>query len=99
MLHEAKIKTSQYDGVCLHKKTGKWQVEFIVNSRKQYGGIFYNELNAAKRVNQLCEELKIPHRNHGIGAIPNEVTNKFFFLMESEKALHVRSGVFFYGFQ
>jgi len=73
---QAKRKTSQYDGVCLHKKTGKWQVEFIVNSRKQYGGIFYNELNAAKRVNQLCEELRIPHRNHGIGAIPNEAKKK-----------------------
>merc|ERR1712034_278294 len=50
--------TSQYKGVHWHNK--KWYVHFYFTRGKQkYGGTFKNELDAAKRVNQLCEEMKI----------------------------------------
>merc|ERR1712034_245193 len=37
----------------------------------KYGGSFSDEVDAAKRVNQLCEELGIPEKNPGIGTMPN----------------------------
>ena len=36
------------------------------------GGTFNDELDAAKRVNQLCEEMGIPYKNPGISATPNQ---------------------------
>ena len=59
---------SQYKGVHWHKPSGKWNV--VVRSKDmkiKYGGSFIDELDAAKRVNQLCVELKIPEQNPGIG--------------------------------
>merc|ERR1712034_14759 len=41
-----------------------------------YGGYFENELDAAKRVNQLCEELEIPLQNPEISGVPNEQSQK-----------------------
>ena len=46
--------------------------------------MFKDELDAAKRVNQLCEEQGIPLQNPEISAIPNEqyqVTKNYFCLM------------------
>ena len=34
----------------------------------QYGGLFVNELDAAKRVNQLCDEFGIKQKNSGINS-------------------------------
>ena len=42
--------------------------------KPKYGGIFNNELDAAKRVNQLCDECGIPQKNLGIGTIQYQVT-------------------------
>jgi len=67
---KAKGKTSQYKGIFLHKQTGKWNVGFRLNENKIYGGSFIDELDAAMKVNQLCEELGIPERNPGIGTMP-----------------------------
>jgi hypothetical protein len=67
---KAKEKTSQYKGIFLHKQTGKWNVGFRLNENKIYGGSFIDELDAARKVNQLCEELGIPERNPGIGKMP-----------------------------
>merc|ERR1712034_73165 len=39
---------------------------------KKCGGSFNNELNAAKRVNQLCCELGIPEKNLNISGIQNQ---------------------------
>merc|ERR1712034_199927 len=39
---------------------------------KKYGGCFDDELDAAKKVNQLCEEYGMPHKNTGISEIPKQ---------------------------
>jgi hypothetical protein len=70
---QAKEKTSQYKGVSWHKEGRKWYVKFPQpnGGNKRYGGCFRDELDAAKRVNQFCKELGIPHKNHEISAKPN----------------------------
>ena len=70
---EKKEKTSQYKGVCWHSQRKKWCVLITPKGQKQkYGGYFENELDAAKRFNQLCVELGIPLQNPGISAVPNQ---------------------------
>merc|ERR1712034_33130 len=74
---EKKDKTSQFKGVYWHKETGKWYVVMRPKRQKQkYGGMFKDELDAAKRVNQLCQELRIPLQNPAISAMPNEQYQK-----------------------
>merc|ERR1712034_165138 len=75
--NQKKEKTSQYKGVYWHRKNRKWYVLIYSKRQKQkYGGMFKHELDAAKRVNQICEELKIPLQNLGISAISNEQYQK-----------------------
>jgi len=72
---QKKEKTSQYKGVHWHNK--KWYVHFYFTGGKQkYGGTFKNELDAAKRVNQLCEEMEILPKNPGITGMPNQEFQK-----------------------
>jgi len=72
-----KNKTSQYKGVNWHRGTKKWCVRLSMNGGKsKYGGIFNDELNAAKKVNQLCQKLGIPPQNSAISAIPSEEYQK-----------------------
>ena len=40
--------------------------------KQKYGGRFNDELDAAKKVNQLCEEFGIPQKNPTIIGIPNQ---------------------------
>jgi len=62
-----KDKLSQYKGVCLNQKLGKWTALINLKGGKlKYGGSFNDELDAANRVNQLCQEFGIPIQNHGI---------------------------------
>ena len=37
-----------------------------------YGGIFNDELDAGKKVNQLCDDFGIPQQNPGISGIRNQ---------------------------
>ena len=75
---ETKQQTSLYKGVCWNKETGKWRAYLSFKRQIQkYGGCYSNEMDAAKRVNQLCQEMKIPLRNSGITGMPNEVTQFF----------------------
>jgi len=37
-----------------------------------YGGIFADELDAGKKVNQLCDDFRIPQKNPGISGIQNQ---------------------------
>ena len=78
---EEREKTSQYKGVCWHKEKRKWRARIYPKGQKQnFGGYFKDELDAAKRVNQLCEELEIPLQNPEINAVPNHqshVTTQF----------------------
>jgi len=69
---QAHEKTSQYKGVYWHKQSRKWYVNLSKNGNKKYGGKFKHELDAAKRVNQLCEELGISEKNPEIGAMPHQ---------------------------
>jgi len=68
---KAKEKTSQYKGVYWHKNNRKWFAVFrSTNGKFKHCGSFSNELDAAKTVNQLCEESGIPENNPGIGKMP-----------------------------
>ena len=42
----------------------------MIGEKNKYGGYFYDELDAGKKVNQLCEELGLPPQNPGI-EMPN----------------------------
>jgi len=71
----AKEKSSQYKGVYWNKDKRKWYVLISLKGAKQkYGGMFEDELDAAKRVNQLCEKFKIPSKNLEI--IDNTISNQ-----------------------
>jgi len=67
-----KREKSQYEGVYWHRSLGTWIVHFLENGKINYGGLFNNELDAAKKVNQLCVEAGIPPKNPGINAIQNQ---------------------------
>ena len=80
---EKKEKTSQYKGIYWHREREQWCLQLKLKGEKsKYGGIFKDELDAAKRLNQLCEEWGIPLQNPEISGIPNQqyqvhVTKKF----------------------
>ena len=77
---EKKAKPSKYKGVSWHTKNKKWYVQLKAKEKKVYGGIFQDELDAAKRVNQLCEKFGIPLLNPEISAKTNQqyqVTEKY----------------------
>jgi len=68
-----KEKLSNYKGVSWHEQAGKWCVLISLKKQKQkYGGLFKDELDAAKRVNQICVEMGIPSKNPEISAVPNQ---------------------------
>jgi hypothetical protein len=70
---EKKEKISQYEGVSWHSQRYKWYARLRLKYQiPKYGGCFNSELDAARRVNQMCEEMKIPLRNSGISAIPTQ---------------------------
>jgi hypothetical protein len=69
---EKKEKPSQYKGVYFHKQSGKWRVQLKLKRQQKCGGYFDHELDAGKRMNQLCEEFGIPLRNPELSAVPNE---------------------------
>jgi len=45
---------------------------YLKGGTRKYGGQFNDELDAAKKVNQLCEELTIPLKNPEISAMSNK---------------------------
>merc|ERR1712034_214199 len=74
---EKEKEKSQYKGVFWHRGSGKWCVLICLKGQKtKYGGCFNDELDAAKGVNQLCEELGIPLQNPEISAVPNQQYQK-----------------------
>merc|ERR1712034_264991 len=86
--YQKKEKSSQYNGVYWHKQARKWYVKITTKGQKpKYaGGMFKDESDAAKRVNQLCEELGIPLRNPTISAIPNQESPKALLNYDAIKA-------------
>ena len=75
---------SQYKGVYWHRGSGKWYTHLSMKGEKlRHGGVFTDELDAAKRVNQLCKEFGIPFKNPGIIAeMPTQQSpvNNFYSL-------------------
>jgi len=54
--------TTNYKGVSWDEKKNLWQAEFYVNGKKSKC-YFENELDAAKKINQLCKNMKISLKN------------------------------------
>ena len=50
--------SSQYHGVSLDKSSGKWKAQIYLGRDKglKWGGLFENEIEAAKRVDQVLAE-------------------------------------------
>ena len=58
---EKREKTSKYKSVYWHREHKKWDARICLKGQKpKFGGYFKDEVDAAKRVNQLCEQLGIP---------------------------------------
>jgi len=76
--YQKKKKMSKYKGVVWHEKRKKWYVliHHLKREKQKYGGYFQNELDAGKRVNQLCDEFEIPQKNPEISAMPNKLYQK-----------------------
>jgi len=74
--YQKREKTSQYKGVSWNKRTRQWRVQLSCNGGNAKVYYFKDELDAAKRVNQLCEEMGIPLRNPEISAISNQQCQK-----------------------
>ena len=56
-----------------HAESGKWYAHLsLCSGKRKYGGIFDDELDAAKRVNLLCEEHGITAKNPEISEVPNQ---------------------------
>merc|ERR1712096_3148 len=67
------------------KEKRKWRARIYPKGQTQkFGGYFKDELDAAKRVNQLCEKLEIPPKNPGISAGPNQQSQKREKISESK---------------
>jgi len=63
--------TSKYIGVSSEKENNTWRVVIYVGKEAKFGGRFDNELDAAKRVNQMCDEFKLERKNPEVNGIPN----------------------------
>ena len=63
---------SQYEGVYFQTQNGNWYARPLLNGTYKYGGTFNNEMDAAKRVNQLGEEMGILKPNPDITGVPNQ---------------------------
>ena len=60
-----------YSGVIWAQSDRRWLAAvYICKNKKYYGGYFFEEIEAAKRVNQICDELGNEHKNPGVDAMP-----------------------------
>merc|ERR1711964_347581 len=70
-----KTKSSQFNGVYWKQCDKKWIAKIYVNGNAKYGGLFDDEIEAAKRVNQLCEEFEISPKNQEVTGQPSLRSN------------------------
>ena len=63
--------TSKYEGVSWNEKRKLWQAEFYINGKKGKS-YFENEFDAAKKLNKLCDENCVPHKNPETDGVLNE---------------------------
>ena len=68
---EATKSTSKYEGVSWYEIKKLWQADFSFNG-KTSKSFFENELDAAREINQLCENMGIPSKNFELLEIPNK---------------------------
>jgi len=62
-----------YSGVIWARGDRRWLAAvYIEKNKKYYGGYYFEEIEAAKRVNQICDELGIEHKNPGVDAMPKQ---------------------------
>merc|ERR1712034_129629 len=71
--YQKKEKTSKYKGVSRNTERGTWIARLQVKGQKpKHSGTFKDEMDAAKRLNQLCEELGIHLLNPEISTTPHQ---------------------------
>ena len=91
---EKKEKKLRYNEVTWYKQRKKWRVRLYFKEEKlKFGGNFKHELDAGKKVNQLCEESGIPSHNPAISAMPYQqylVTEKYFLTRHYENIRTVK---------
>jgi len=73
--HAVKTKSSKYFGVIRIINTEKWKAQICKNGKQIYGGSFDDEIDAAKAVNQLCEENGLSQKNTDITGKPSHGPN------------------------
>lgn len=67
----ARLGSSPFKGVTLHKPTGKWQAQIKKNNRSHYLGLFSREVDAAAAYDAASKRLFGSFCNHNnIGAAP-----------------------------
>jgi len=105
VIQQRKEKISKYKGVHWQKENKKWCAEIKLKGQtRQYGGIFDDELDAAKKVNELCKEFEIPLQNRGInrkqktsqyvGVHKHKETQKWFVQIKLKGQLPQYGGIF-----
>jgi len=62
-IQQVKNQTSNYIGVCWEKGRKKWKAKLVHNKKLYFGGYFDHEEHAAMKVNLLCDEYEIEHKN------------------------------------
>jgi len=62
--------TSKYKGVYLEKKSNKWRAFLYFEKILQSGGAYYDEVDAAKKVNKMCDKFQIKRKNPDVDASP-----------------------------
>ena len=74
---DAAQSTSNYEGVSWNAKKKLWQAEFSFNGKtsKSY---FENEFDAAKKINQLCKNMRMLSKNSELSEIQNQLVTASF---------------------
>ena len=63
-----------YEGLSWNKNRRKWYVVLYLKGKlPKFGGSFNHELDAAKKVNDLCQENGLAIKNPGINKTLNKV--------------------------
>jgi len=73
---QQKHKISKFIGVSWNSTRKEWKAELVHNNKHYHGGLFDNEEHAAMKVNLLCDDKKIKHKNPSINIIPNAIQQK-----------------------
>lgn len=77
-------KRSQYVGVTWCKNLRKWQVSRTINGKSKNGGYFLNEVEAARRSDELVHLHANPNSNLALN-FPNDIPNNIKPVIKKEK--------------